>query len=123
MYKIKRKIAVVGSRNVGGTIAADEIRRFILSHGYFPDIVIISGGALGVDTEAKNVAKEMNLDFEEFVAHWDTYGKRAGIVRNDHMAQCCDEVFAVWDGASPGTHHMIKRSADLGKRVTVSVVS
>ena len=48
---------------------------------------------------------------------WDVDGRRAGFVRNEEMAQVADGLVAFWDGASPGTGHMIATMQALGKRV------
>lgn len=45
-------------------------------------ITIISGEARGADTLAKQYAEECGWGYEGYPADWDTYGKRAGYVRN-----------------------------------------
>jgi hypothetical protein len=80
---------------------------------------IISGGAYGVDFCAEVFATRRNLPFTIFKAEWDTYGKRAGFIRNAQMAEYADALIAVWDGSSRGTAHMIKTMEALGKPVFV----
>ena len=68
---------------------------------------IISGGALGVDTLAKNYAEANGIPFTPFVAEWSRYGKSAGYRRNEHMREAADALISVWDGESRGTKHLI----------------
>ena len=68
---------------------------------------IISGEAHGVDTLAKNYAKEHGIPFVPFVAEWSRYGKSAGFRRNEHMREAADALISVWDGESTGTKHLI----------------
>lgn len=39
-------------------------------------------------------------------ADWTTYGKKAGYIRNEAMAEKADAVIVFWDGKSPGAGHM-----------------
>lgn len=48
-------------------------------------IVIISGGARGADTLAKQYAYEKQYEYLEFKADWNTFGKSAGYIRNEEM--------------------------------------
>lgn len=49
------------------------------------NIIIVSGGAYGTDTLAKRYAADRHYAYKEFPADWDTYGKRAGYIRNRLM--------------------------------------
>ncbi len=74
------------------------------------DICIVSGGAKGADSLAKQYALNQHLAYVEFPARWDVYGKSAGYRRNVEMhkyiAQYDDrKVIAFWDGKSKGTQH------------------
>jgi hypothetical protein len=68
---------------------------------------IISGGAKGADRLGERFAKEFNIPLKIMPADWDKYGKRAGYIRNEQMADYAEVLFAFWDGKSPGTKHMI----------------
>lgn len=48
-------------------------------------LVIIHGNARGADLLADQYAREKSLRVVPFPADWDTYGKRAGYVRNKQM--------------------------------------
>ena len=67
----------------------------------------MSGTARGVDRFGEQWAIENNVAIKPFPADWDTYGKRAGYLRNTQMAEYADALIAVWDGESRGTKHMI----------------
>ena len=45
-------------------------------------VVIVSGGARGADALAKRYAVDRGYCYMEFPADWDTYGRRAGYIRN-----------------------------------------
>ena len=42
-----------------------------------------------------------------FTTEWDKFGKRAGYIRNEEMAQYADACVCFWDYQSKGTKHMI----------------
>lgn len=72
------------------------------------NIVIVSGGAKGADALAEQYAKEHGYQLRIFPAHWDKYGKKAGMIRNKEMHSFISRFpnrgcVCFWDGASPGT--------------------
>lgn len=71
---------------------------------------VVSGGAKGCDTYGEAWAKVNNIEIRRFPADWDRYGKGAGPIRNEEMAQYAEALIAVWDGRSSGTKDMIKRA-------------
>lgn len=111
-------LAIVGSREITSKALVVETVRVGLTAFAISgrDItLIISGGARGVDTIAKQIADESGVPFKEYPANWVKYGRyRAGRIRNSEMANDADIVIAVWDGESNGTQHMIKESMDRG---------
>lgn len=109
------RIAVVGSRSLYGTVHYGIIDGYLKSHPCWPGIIVISGGARGIDKLAEIVAKDLGLPFELFRAEWDTYGKSAGHKRNELMAEFCDAALVIWDGESKGTKNMISHLMRLGK--------
>lgn len=48
---------------------------------------IISGGAKGADALGEQYALEHNIPYVIFMAQWDTYGKKAGYIRNAEMLE------------------------------------
>ena len=75
---------------------------------------IISGGAIGVDTLARQWAKKHKIDYIEYPANWKVWGKKAGIVRNKEMVEHCDILISFWDGKSKGTLQTIQYAIKLG---------
>lgn len=98
-------VAIVGSRNFPDPYKAvgDLIGNW--EQDYNPKV--ISGGAQGVDTAARAMARQYGLEFEEYAADWAKNGKAAGYLRNDDMVRAADIVIAFWDGESKGTKHTI----------------
>lgn len=78
---------------------------------------IVSGGANGVDGQGELFASEMKLKLTRMLADWDTYGLRAGPIRNSKMAVYGDALLLIWDGSSRGSADMKKKMQDLNKPV------
>lgn len=85
---------------------------------------LINGGAAGADTLGAKYAISNNIPVRTFYADWRTYGKRAGIIRNEAMLRegTPDGVIAFWDGKSRGTKHMIDLATSLGYEVRIIYV-
>ena len=82
------------------------------------EIEIVSGNARGADKLGERYAKEHNLPVKLFPANWDKYGKQAGYLRNQEMANYADVLIAFWDEKSKGTKHMI----DIAKKQSLTVI-
>jgi len=83
---------------------------------------IISGGARGIDKLGAEFGYHKDIPVITFNADWDTYGKRAGYLRNVDMADNAEALIAIWDGKSKGTKHMIDIALDKGLLVYVKKV-
>jgi hypothetical protein len=108
-----RRIIVAGSRSIENYVLVSQaIER---SRWAFAELV--SGRAPeGVDQLGERYAREHNIPIQPFPANWQKYGRhRAGRMRNSQMASYADALIAVWDGDSPGTHHMIDAMQALNK--------
>lgn len=81
---------------------------------------VVSGGARGADALGERYAAENKLPLEIYPADWDTFGKRAGHVRNRKMALRAEALIALWDGQSPGTRNMIAEANKLELKVHVA---
>lgn len=108
------KIAIIGSRSV----VVENIGEY-LSKGVTE---IVSGGAKGVDTCAKNYAIQNNINLKEFLPEYNKYGKAAPLKRNLQIVEYADEIIAFWDGKSRGTKYVIDACERLGKKVSVFIV-
>jgi YspA, cpYpsA-related SLOG family len=108
-------IAVVGSREFTDL---GRVRRFIAS---LPaGVVVLSGGAPGVDRLAVDAARARGLRGLEYLANWDRDGRYlAGRIRNQRVAERCDRMVAFWDGWSTGTQDAFRRALGLGRHVVV----
>lgn len=79
-------------------------------------IAIIHGAARGADTLAGLFAKMFGCHNEPYPANWDTWGPRAGPMRNQQMLDTgIDLVVAFPSGA--GTADMVRRAKKAGVRV------
>jgi hypothetical protein len=112
-----RRIAVVGSRALR---PEREIRELLA--GLPADTVIITGGAVGVDTVAEQLARERGLAVEVCRPAWHVYGRAAGMIRNGQIVQMADEVVAFWDQHSPGTRSTIRLVRHSGKPLRIIAV-
>ena len=83
------------------------------------NIVIVSGGASGVDTMAEIYAKDNNYAFELFSADWNKYGRSAGPRRNKEMVEVADFVIAFWDYNSRGTKSLIELTKQYNKPLRI----
>ena len=94
------KVAVIGSRG----LQVNDLGK------YLPDEVteIISGGARGVDTSAREYAMEHGLKLTEYLPEYDKYGRGAPLKRNITIIENADLVLAFWDGSSKGTKYVIE---------------
>lgn len=93
------KVAIIGSRG----ITAAEIDKYIP-----PDAsLIISGGAVGVDTLAERYADKHGIEKLIILPKYDLYGRSAPLIRNKQIVDHADLVIAIWDGASTGTKYTI----------------
>jgi len=81
--------------------------------------MILSGLAHGADTMALQWAAEEDLPVKKFPADWDKYGKAAGPIRNQYMADEANALVAFWDGESRGTKSMIDLALKAGLIVIV----
>lgn len=97
------KIIIAGSR----TISSMMIMETAIKLANFNITAVISGCAKGVDSYAITWAEQNGIHVYKFPAQWDTYGKKAGYLRNIRMAECAEGLIAIWDGKSKGTEHMI----------------
>lgn len=107
------KLAIVGSRK----ITSLDLDR------YLPNNVteIVSGGAKGIDTIARQYAIEHDIKLTEFLPDYQTYGKSAPLKRNILIINHADQVFAFWDGESSGTKFVINNCKKLNVPIRVFI--
>lgn len=109
------KTAIIGSRSL--VVKALE--------KYLPKgtTEIVSGGANGIDTCAKQFAIKQNIPFTEFLPQYSLYGRHAPLVRNTLIVEYSDIIIAFWNQHSKGTAYTIKYAESIGKAVLVYIKS
>ena len=103
----KLRVGVVGSRDWEDKLFIFSVLRDFLRTRQDKDIVLVSGGAKGVDTYAEEFAQLYNYPIEIFRADWKRYGRSAGFIRNELIAKNSDIIFAFRKNNSSGTTHTI----------------
>ena len=108
------KLAIIGSR---------QITRIHIDP-YIPAGVteIVSGGAKGIDTLAKDYAQRTGLPLREFLPQYQRYGRAAPLKRNEEIAKYADEAIAFWGGHSKGTDYTVRLFQKQQKKVTVFLI-
>ena len=109
------KVAVIGSRDV----TVNDLGQ------YLPDETkeIVSGDARGVDSCAKEYARQYDIPLTEFVPKYTRYGRAAPLYRNKQIIDYADLVLAFWDGKSKGTKFSIDYCAEVEKPIRIVIVS
>lgn len=105
------KTAVIGSRNLQVNNLGDYLPAGVTE--------IVSGGARGIDTCARNYALAHGLKLTEFLPEYEKYGRGAPLRRNITIIEYADLVLAFWDGKSRGTKYVIDNCKKRNIPVTV----
>jgi hypothetical protein len=123
------KVLVCGSRDWGDADAiAIRLNTFAVVHALEDRITLIHGAASrkikGVEQSADMIAayeaERLGFDVQAFPADWQTYGRRAGYLRNLTMLdQEPDLVIAFQRNNSRGTQHTIDEARRRGIPVEV----
>lgn len=105
------KVAIIGSRNLG----------VIGLENCLPENVteIVSGGAKGIDTCAREYANANGIKLTEFLPNYKRYGRGAPMKRNLEIIAYADFVLAFWDGKSRGTKYVIDNCKKQGVPIKV----
>ncbi len=108
------KLAIIGSRSITNI----EIKKYI------PQGVteIVSGGARGIDTLAKEYAMKHNVKYTEFLPDYTQFKKSAPLKRNEEIAKYADVALIFWNGKSKGTKHIIQCFNSLNKPIKIIII-
>lgn len=111
-------LAIVGSRVFNEfEYAESEINKIISDFSYQVN-GIVSGGAIGADSIARDYALKYDIPIKEYVPNWKL-GKHAGMLRNNVIVEKSDVVIAFWNGYSPGTKDCIKKVKQTTKKIHI----
>lgn len=118
------RVIIAGSRSFTDTDVVDTALHQLFLGDFARELteevdVILSGSARGADQCGEDVAQRCGIPVERYPAEWDKYGKTAGVIRNQTMAENADALVAFWDGKSKGTRHMIETALNVGLEVHV----
>ena len=105
------KLAIIGSRGIDNVDLSVYVNESVTE--------IVSGGAKGIDTAAKEYAIANNIKLTEFLPDYQHYGRGAPLRRNIRIIEYSDKVIAFWDGKSKGTEFVIKECKKCGKDIAV----
>ena len=108
------KVAVIGSRG----LSVSDLGRYLPEN----TTEIVSGGARGVDTSAREYALSHGIKLTEFLPEYTRFGRSAPLKRNITIIEYADIVLAFWDGKSRGTKFVIDNCRKLGVEVRVYII-
>ena len=105
------KVAVIGSRG----LHVDDLRQYLPKE----TTEIVSGGAKGIDSDARAYAQAHGIPLKEFLPEYQKYGRGAPLKRNLLIIEYADVVLAFWDGESCGTKYVIDHCRKMNVPVNV----
>jgi len=125
------KLIIAGTRDFCNpdSMRSEEIERLtrmaneqleIISQKY-NIIEVVSGGAKGADKFGEEWAKEREIPVSYFLANWHEFGKRAGPIRNQQMADYADRLMIFWNGYSKGTKNMMSLMREAEKTTFIAL--
>src|SRR5690554_2843236 len=108
------RMGIVGSRHFP---AREVVASFVAA---LPEqTIVVSGGAVGVDTWAVEAATARGLETIVLEADWAQHGPKAGPIRNKQIVDAVGEIVAFWDGRSRGTLGTVAMALEAGLPVRV----
>lgn len=102
------RVIIAGGRDFNDYELLKKTMDALLVNKINYDIVVVCGKARGADTLGEQYAKSRGYKVDYYPADWNRYGRSAGFIRNEQMAQNADALVAFWDGESRGTKSMIE---------------
>ncbi|MGD2071982.1 MAG: SLOG family protein [Candidatus Thorarchaeota archaeon] len=111
------RVAIVGSREFPDRELVESIIQQLIVD--YKNIILVSGGARGVDSWAEEVFHRYNKMVIVHYPDWNKYGKKAGFLRNKLIINDANMIIAFWDGKSKGTKHSINLAIEAGKPINI----
>lgn len=120
-WKELYKLGISGSRKfTDPSNAVTYVERFIAKNfSSTEEVVIVTGGALGVDAAIELMCLRRGIKNLIVHARWVELEKVAGPRRNQHIVDMCNSLLIFWDGSSPGTKDVINKAKQSGKEYEV----
>lgn len=114
------KVIIAGGRDFNDyKLLEDKCMKILSNKLKTHKVEIVSGCARGADRLGGQFAINHGLRLYCYPADWNKYGKSAGYVRNNIMAEYSHALIAFWDGKSKGTEHMVKVMKKQNKLVRI----
>ena len=114
------KVGIVGSRSITSSEYVFSVLDFYLSRLLEEnEVVVVSGGAVGVDSLGVQWAELRKLKTEIYLPDWQTHGKKAGFLRNQQIIDNSDYLIAITTGSN-GTADSIKRAVK--KNIPIKII-
>ena len=110
-------LIIAGSRNFNDARLLNEVCDHMFQN--LDQVEIVSGGARGADRLGEQYAIEHGYPVKQFLPDWKSFGRGAGLRRNNEMADYADGLLAFWDGTGRGTKQMIQSARERGLKVKV----
>ena len=107
------KVGVIGSRG----LTVSDLGKYLPKD----TTEIVSGGAKGIDTCARDYALTHDIKLTEFLPEYNKYGRCAPLKRNLQIIEYADVVIAFWDGKSKGTKYVIDNCKKQSVQVDVHI--
>jgi YspA, cpYpsA-related SLOG family len=85
-YSLNMRILITGDRHWRCNELAEQILNRLLAR-YGPDLVVVHGGATGVDNAFAVACEELGITAEPHLADWKGLGNVAGPARSREMVQ------------------------------------
>ena len=113
------RLIIAGGRTL--KLSGQELDE-IMEELWVPDPdTVVTGLASGIDTAGARWARYHNIPLDLYPAEWSLYGKAAGPMRNQKMAENADGLLLIWDGKSRGSKSMKfeaeKRGLDIWEKL------
>jgi hypothetical protein len=111
-------LAIVGSREARRDELYPKIEEAL--RALAPQLTcVVSGGAVGVDTWAREIAQRLGVPVREHRPDYATHGRAAPLIRNTTIVHEADRVLAFQINASRGTGDAIQKARRRGIPVDV----
>jgi len=107
------RLIIAGSRS--HRMTSDDFAALDKLHAEHRFTLVLHGGAKGIDRDGDLWALARSIPRKRMAAEWERYGRAAGPLRNERMAQEADAL-AVFDGGV-GTLDMLTKAKARGLRV------